>query len=140
MFINGHGSTLYATLPVSFRYHRLARYCRYHLKDVIVGKIYFLLVRIKIKFMELAIVRKEITGSGPSLPRRHTCFTVPALRSDVTAIAVLLVIVVLQICQVSVSCAQCVIGYECFMCQFGLISFSWFLLPVVCLQIECITH
>ena len=39
-------------------------YYRYHLKDVIVGKIYFLLVRIKIKYMELAIVRKEVTGSG----------------------------------------------------------------------------
>ena len=29
---------------------------RYHLKDVIVGKIYFLLVRIKIKHMELSII------------------------------------------------------------------------------------
>ena len=37
---------------------------RYHLKDVIVGKIYFLLVRIKIKYMELAIVKRETTGSG----------------------------------------------------------------------------
>jgi len=38
--------------------------CRYHLKDVIVGKIYFLLVRIKIKHMELEIRRRESTGSG----------------------------------------------------------------------------
>ena len=37
---------------------------RYHLKDVIVGKIYFLLVRIKIKYMELAIIKRETTGSG----------------------------------------------------------------------------
>lgn len=37
---------------------------RYHLKDVIVGKIYFLLVRIKIKHMELSIIRRETTGSG----------------------------------------------------------------------------
>lgn len=37
---------------------------RYHLKDVIVGKIYFLLVRIKIKTMELAIIRRETTGAG----------------------------------------------------------------------------
>jgi len=37
---------------------------RYHLKDVIVGKIYFLLVRIKLKQMELAIVRNETTDSG----------------------------------------------------------------------------
>jgi vacuolar protein sorting-associated protein 26 len=40
--------------------------CRYHLKDVIVGKIYFLLVRIKIKNMELEIRRRESTGSGPN--------------------------------------------------------------------------
>jgi hypothetical protein len=39
---------------------------RYHLKDVIVGKIYFLLVRIKIKHMELEIRRRESTGSGPN--------------------------------------------------------------------------
>ena len=39
---------------------------RYHLKDVIVGKIYFLLVRIKIKNMELEIRRRESTGSGPN--------------------------------------------------------------------------
>ena len=37
---------------------------RYHLKDVIVGKIYFLLVRIKIKHMELAIIKRETTGTG----------------------------------------------------------------------------
>ena len=40
--------------------------CRYHLKDVIVGKIYFLLVRIKIKHMELSIIRRETTGSPPN--------------------------------------------------------------------------
>lgn len=36
---------------------------RYHLRDVIVGKIFFLLVRIKIKTMELSIIRRETTGS-----------------------------------------------------------------------------
>ena len=41
--------------------------CRYHLKDVIVGKIYFLLVRIKIKHMEVAIIKRETTGSGPNI-------------------------------------------------------------------------
>lgn len=41
------------------------QFCRYHLKDVIVGKIYFLLVRIKIKHMEIAIIKRETTGSGP---------------------------------------------------------------------------
>jgi hypothetical protein len=34
------------------------------MKDVIVGKIYFLLVRIKIKHMELSIIRRETTGTG----------------------------------------------------------------------------
>lgn len=37
---------------------------RYHLKDVIIGKIYFLLVRIKIKNMDLEIRRRESTGAG----------------------------------------------------------------------------
>lgn len=39
---------------------------RYHLKDVIIGKIYFLLVKIKLKNMELEIRRRESTGSGPN--------------------------------------------------------------------------
>jgi vacuolar protein sorting-associated protein 26 len=34
---------------------------------VIIGKIYFLLVRIKIKHMEVAILKKETTGSGPNM-------------------------------------------------------------------------
>ncbi|KAJ7517133.1 hypothetical protein O6H91_21G011600 [Diphasiastrum complanatum] len=37
----------------------------YHLNDVILGKIYFLLVRIRIKkHMELEVRRRESTGSG----------------------------------------------------------------------------
>ncbi len=31
------------------------------------GKIYFLLVRIKIKHMEIAIIKKETVGSGPNI-------------------------------------------------------------------------
>lgn len=48
---------------------------RYHLKDVIVGKIYFLLVRIKIKTMELSIIRRETTGSRKieNIDIRITC-------------------------------------------------------------------
>lgn len=34
---------------------------------MIVGKIYFLLVRIKIKHMEIAIIKRETTGSGPNV-------------------------------------------------------------------------
>ncbi|CAH1102233.1 unnamed protein product [Psylliodes chrysocephalus] len=47
-------------LHIEFEYNK----SKYHLKDVIVGKIYFLLVRIKIKHMEIAIIKKESTGQG----------------------------------------------------------------------------
>ncbi|XP_012269243.1 vacuolar protein sorting-associated protein 26B-like [Athalia rosae] len=47
-------------LHIEFEYNK----SKYHLKDVIVGKIYFLLVRIKIKHMEIAIIKRESTGSG----------------------------------------------------------------------------
>ena len=36
---------------------------RYNLRDIVVGKIYFLLVRIKIKHMEIAIIKKETSGT-----------------------------------------------------------------------------
>lgn len=36
----------------------------YHLKDVIVGKVSFYLVKIKIKSMEISLVRKETFGTG----------------------------------------------------------------------------
>ncbi|VDP06879.1 unnamed protein product [Soboliphyme baturini] len=47
-------------LHIEFEYNK----SKYHVKDVIVGKIYFLLVRIKIKYMEIAILKREIVGSG----------------------------------------------------------------------------
>uniref|UniRef100_A0A4W5K1B5 Vacuolar protein sorting 26 homolog B, like n=1 Tax=Hucho hucho TaxID=62062 RepID=A0A4W5K1B5_9TELE len=40
---------------------------KYHLKDVIVGKIYFLLVRIKIRHMEIDIIKRETTGTGTNV-------------------------------------------------------------------------
>lgn len=49
-------------LHIEFEYNK----SKYHLRDVIVGKIYFLLVRIKIKHMEIAIIKRETTGSGPN--------------------------------------------------------------------------
>ncbi|CEH12892.1 vacuolar protein sorting-associated protein 26 [Ceraceosorus bombacis] len=49
-------------LHIEFEYNK----SKYHLKDVIVGKIYFLLVRIKIKHMELSIIRRETTGTAPN--------------------------------------------------------------------------
>ncbi|XP_046718740.1 vacuolar protein sorting-associated protein 26B [Silurus meridionalis] len=50
-------------LHIEFEYNK----SKYHLKDVIVGKIYFLLVRIKIKHMEVNIIKRETTGTGPSV-------------------------------------------------------------------------
>ncbi|KAL2917934.1 Vacuolar protein sorting-associated protein 26 [Polyrhizophydium stewartii] len=49
-------------LHIEFEYNK----SKYHLRDVIVGKIYFLLVRIKIKNMELSIIRRESTGVAPN--------------------------------------------------------------------------
>ncbi|KAK9378130.1 vacuolar protein sorting-associated protein 26-domain-containing protein [Kockiozyma suomiensis] len=49
-------------LHIEFEYSK----SRYHLKDVIVGRIYFLLVRLKIKHMELSIIRRETTGAPPN--------------------------------------------------------------------------
>ena len=49
-------------LHIEFEYDKQ----RYNLKDVIVGKVYFLLVRIKIKLMEVCIVKRETIGAGQS--------------------------------------------------------------------------
>jgi len=53
-------------LHIEFEYAK----AKYHLKDVVVGKIFFLLVRIKIKHMEVEIRRRESTGSGPTRTTR----------------------------------------------------------------------
>jgi vacuolar protein sorting-associated protein 26 len=47
-------------LHIEFEYDRK----HYHLQDIIRGKIHFLLVRIKIKHMELAVLRRETSGEG----------------------------------------------------------------------------
>lgn len=52
-------------LHIEFEYDK----SRYHLNDVVIGKIFFLLVRIKIKHMELAILRRESVGAGT---QRHS--------------------------------------------------------------------
>mmetsp|Transcript_30693 Transcript_30693/g.67776 ORF Transcript_30693/g.67776 Transcript_30693/m.67776 type:complete len:302 (+) Transcript_30693:79-984(+) len=46
-------------LHLEFEYDK----AKYHMKDVVRGKVYFLLVRIKIKHMELNIIRRETTGA-----------------------------------------------------------------------------
>jgi len=50
-------------LHIEFEYNK----SKYHMKDVIIGKIYFLLVRIKIKYMEISLIKRESTGSGHNL-------------------------------------------------------------------------
>lgn len=47
-------------LHIEFQYQK--RY--YHLNDCIEGNIHFMLVRIKIKYMELAVLRRESSGDG----------------------------------------------------------------------------
>eukprot|EP01126_Amoeba_proteus_P019189 TRINITY_DN1982_c0_g1_i8.p1 TRINITY_DN1982_c0_g1~~TRINITY_DN1982_c0_g1_i8.p1 ORF type:complete len:205 (-),score=43.42 TRINITY_DN1982_c0_g1_i8:44-658(-) len=49
-------------LHIEFEYERT----RYHLQDVILGSISFRLVRLRIKYMELCLVRKETTGTPPN--------------------------------------------------------------------------
>jgi vacuolar protein sorting-associated protein 26 len=49
-------------LHIEFEYNR----SKFHTRDVIIGKIFFLLVRIKIKHMEVILVRKESVGPGAS--------------------------------------------------------------------------
>mmetsp|Transcript_24002 Transcript_24002/g.23758 ORF Transcript_24002/g.23758 Transcript_24002/m.23758 type:complete len:295 (+) Transcript_24002:13-897(+) len=47
-------------LHIEFEYNKH----KYHLKDCILGKVNFLLVRIRIKYMEIAIIRRETIGAG----------------------------------------------------------------------------
>lgn len=49
-------------LHIEFEYSK----SKYHLKDVIIGKIHFLLVRLKIRNMELSIIRRETAGTPPN--------------------------------------------------------------------------
>lgn len=47
-------------LHIEFQYDK----SHYSLDDVVLGKVYFVLVKLKIKYMELAVVRRESMGSG----------------------------------------------------------------------------
>jgi len=50
-------------LHIEFEYQQ----AKYDLKGVIIGKIYFLLIRLKIKHMEIALLRRESAGTGANL-------------------------------------------------------------------------
>ena len=47
-------------LHIDFEYNKAF----YHLKDCIIGKVNFHLVKIKLKSMEISLVRKETFGTG----------------------------------------------------------------------------
>ena len=47
-------------LHIEFEYNK----DKYHLKDCVIGKVHFRLVRIKIKYMELDVIKKETIGNG----------------------------------------------------------------------------
>ncbi|CAD8058956.1 unnamed protein product [Paramecium primaurelia] len=47
-------------LHIDFEYFK----SKYHLRDVVTGKVNFYLVKIKIKYMELSVIRKEQFGQG----------------------------------------------------------------------------
>lgn len=47
-------------LHIEFEYNK----GNYSLKDCVIGKVHFLVVKLKIKKMEITVVRKEILGSG----------------------------------------------------------------------------
>eukprot|EP01097_Dermamoeba_algensis_P001754 TRINITY_DN1661_c0_g1_i1.p1 TRINITY_DN1661_c0_g1~~TRINITY_DN1661_c0_g1_i1.p1 ORF type:complete len:326 (-),score=75.08 TRINITY_DN1661_c0_g1_i1:144-1121(-) len=50
-------------LHIEFEYNK----SKYHLKDVVIGKVYFLLVRIKVKHMEICLLKRESTGTGNNI-------------------------------------------------------------------------
>jgi len=49
-------------LHIEFEYNK----SKYHLHDVVIGKVFFLLVRIRIKYMELCLVKRETSGQPPN--------------------------------------------------------------------------
>lgn len=55
-------------LHIEFEYDKR----HYHTADTITGKIHFLLVRIKIKHMELAVLRRETSGEGVAMAAQET--------------------------------------------------------------------
>jgi len=58
-------------LHIEFEYDK----SKYTLKDVIVGRIYFILVKIKIRYIEMSLIRRETTGSGPNLYNENETLT-----------------------------------------------------------------
>jgi hypothetical protein len=49
-------------LHIEFEYERT----NFHLQDIVLGRIFFLLVRLKIKYMEIVLIKRETTGTAPN--------------------------------------------------------------------------
>jgi len=58
-------------LHIEFEYNK----SKYHLKDVVIGKVYFLLVRIKIKYMEIILLKRESAGQSPNVYNETSTIT-----------------------------------------------------------------
>jgi len=58
-------------LHIEFEYTK----SKYHLKDVIIGKVYFLLVRLRIKHMELCLIKRETYGQPPNMTTESDTLT-----------------------------------------------------------------
>lgn len=58
-------------LHIEFEFMR----SKYHLKDCVLGKVNFNLVRIKIKLMELSVIRRETVGSGTNAVTENEVLT-----------------------------------------------------------------
>lgn len=121
--------------PVHFFY-------RYHLKDVIVGKIYFLLVRIKIQHMELQLIKKEITGIGKKNKIRKrwqlgcqlSLVQTWRMKSAVAALAELVLSVLVSHRCLTTTCISCILyltpeqclrPYECWASSTDLNHCKW---------------
>ncbi|KAJ5073493.1 vacuolar protein sorting-associated protein [Anaeramoeba ignava] len=50
-------------IHIQFEYRK----SKFHLEDVVIGKVFYLLSRIKLKFMEVSVIRREIIGKGEEI-------------------------------------------------------------------------
>jgi hypothetical protein len=58
-------------LHIEFEYERT----NFHLQDIVLGKIFFLLVRLKIKYMEIVLIKRETTGNSPNFVHENVNIT-----------------------------------------------------------------
>ena len=58
-------------LHIEFEYNK----SKYHLRDVIIGKVYFMLVRLRIKHMELCLIKRETYGQPPNMTTESDTLT-----------------------------------------------------------------